>query len=195
MTVLSCPMPGCGFQTEDVDVVGAVAVLNVHAHIHSVPQQAAPPIQRAPKLERPKINLNATTEDWNAFMHRWDTFRLGSGITDAAAPAQLLECAHDQLANIILRADPAFTTVPIADAIKTFKSLAVVPVALGVLRADLSSMRQGPEEPFHTPIQPVCRVRQKPVNLKQTFLGPVLVATLTTMDKSITPTIWFGTSS
>jgi len=83
-------------------------------------------------------------------MRRWDTFRLGSGITDAAAAAQLLECANNQLANIILRANPTFTTVPITDAIKTFKSLAVVPVALRVLHGDLASMRKGPEEPFCT---------------------------------------------
>jgi len=117
-------------------------------------------------------------------MRRWDTFLLGSGITDAAAPAQLLECAHDQLANIILKANPTFTTVPIADAIKTFKSLAVVPVALGVLHADLLCVKD--RRNHFAPMQPACKVRQRPVNLKQTFLGPVLGATQTTMDKSIT---------
>ena len=100
MRILTCPIPGCGFQTDDVDVIGAAAVLNVHAHIHAKTTRPTPPASRAPKLERPKLSLNATTEDWNAFMRRWDTFRTGSGITDTIASAQLLECANEQLGNI-----------------------------------------------------------------------------------------------
>ena len=69
-------------------------------------------------MDRPKIGLNVTTEDWNAFIRRWNTFRIGSGITDATASTHLLECAHDQLTNIILRADPTFTARPITDALK-----------------------------------------------------------------------------
>ena len=78
MVVLDCPIPGCGFQTNDVDVIGAAAILNVHAHAHATASPAPPPFHRAPKLERPKIGLNASTEDWNAFIRRWDTFRVGS---------------------------------------------------------------------------------------------------------------------
>ena len=149
--MLTCPITGCGYATEDVDVVGAAALLNVHAHIHATtPHQATPTVSRAPKLERPKLGLNATTEDWNAFIRRWDTFRTGSGISDNDASTQLLECANEQLGNIILRADPAFTTRPLAEALQRFKSLAVIPVALGVLRADLAAMRQDPDEPFRT---------------------------------------------
>ena len=94
--------------------------------------------------------MNASTEDWNAFIRRWDIFRVGSGIADVAAATQLLECAHDQLTNIILRADPTFAGRPVTDALKTLKSFAVVPVALGVLRSELSAMKQDPEEPFRT---------------------------------------------
>jgi len=157
MVVLTCPMPDCGFATNDVDVIGAAAILNIHAHVHATAPRATAPSQRAPKLERPKIKLerpkiglNVTTEDWNAFLRRWNTFKVGSDITDAAASTQLLECAHNQLTNIILRADPTFTNRPLAEALRTFKSLAVVPVALGVLRAELSSMKQDSEEPFRT---------------------------------------------
>ena len=35
MTVLTCPIAGCGFATPDVDVVGAAAVLNLHALAHT----------------------------------------------------------------------------------------------------------------------------------------------------------------
>ena len=61
---------------------------------------------------------------------------------------QLLECAHEQLTNVILRADADFTTRPLDATLKTFKFLAVVPVALGALHSELAGMRQGPSEPF-----------------------------------------------
>jgi len=103
MTILTCPIAGCGFATEDVDVIGAADILNVHSHIHAAaapPAQAAP-APRAPRLECPKLQLNSTSEDWNAFIRRWDTFRVGSRISDEAASGQLLECTSEQLGNIV----------------------------------------------------------------------------------------------
>ena len=151
MTILTCPIPGCDFSTQDVDVVGAAAILNVHSNVHVASRPPAPPFApRGPKLERPRLRLNSTNEDWNAFARRWNTFRLGSGVTDEAASGQLLECTDGQLGDIVLRADPTFTTRPLVEALKTLKLIAVVPVALGVLRSELYAMRQDLEEPFRT---------------------------------------------
>ena len=152
MTILTCPIPGCGFATQDVDVVGAAAILTVHnnMHIAAPPPAPAPAPSRGPKLERPKLALNSTNEDWNAFFRRWESFRLGSGIQDATASGQLLECTSEQLGNIVLRADPNFTTKPLNDALQMLKSVAVIPVALGVLRAELFAMKQDPDETFRT---------------------------------------------
>ena len=142
MTILTCPIPGCDFSTQDVDVVGAAAILNVHSNVHVASRPPAPPFApRGPKLERPRLRLNSTNEDWNAFARRWNTFRLGSGVTDEAASGQLLECTDGQLGDIVLRADPTFTTRPLVEALKTLKLTAVVPVALGVLRSELYAMR------------------------------------------------------
>ena len=57
MTILTCPIPGCGFATQDVDVVGAAAILTVHnnMHIAAPPPAPAPAPSRGPKLERPKL--------------------------------------------------------------------------------------------------------------------------------------------
>ena len=151
MTILTCPIPGCDFSTQDVDVVGAAAILNVHSNVHVASRPPAPPFApRGPKLERPRLRLNSTNEDWNAFARRWNTFRLGSGVTDEAASGQLLKCTDGQLGDIVLRADPTFTTRPLVEALKTLKLIAVVPVALGVLRSELYAMRQDLEEPFRT---------------------------------------------
>ena len=152
MPVLQCPIDSCTYETADVEAVAAAALINLHAVVHQSPSPAATPPQqpRGPKLERPRIKLNASCEEWNAFIRRWDTFRIGSGITDASATGQLLECTSEDLGNIAIRAYPTFTNLPIADATKILKSLAVVPVALGVLRSELSSMVQGPDEAFRT---------------------------------------------
>ena len=151
MPILNCPIEACGYATPDIDINGAIAILNIHGTIHqNAPQLPAAPVARAPKLERPKIKMNATSEEWNAFHRRWETYRTGSGITDESAAAQLLECTTEELGNITLRAYPRFTTSTREESVRILKSLAVVPVALGVIRTELSSMIQGPDELFRT---------------------------------------------
>ena len=78
-----------------------------------------------PKLERAKLQFNSTNEDWDtywdAFNRRWETFRVGSGIQNDTATGQLLECTSEQLGNIVLRADPTFTSKSMTDALKILK--------------------------------------------------------------------------
>ena len=154
MTILRCVVDGCTFATEDVDVAGAAALLNFHAINHQLTLQTPPQPQQipavttrhAPKLERPKLRENATNEEWNMFSRRWSTYRTGSNITDDVATMQLLECCTDGLGDIVLRAYPSFTSKPIAEALTLLKAIAVVPVALGVLCSELTSMFQGADE-------------------------------------------------
>ena len=151
MVVLQCPIDSCPFRTPDVEVVGAAAVLTIHGSTHTSQPAAPTPAQpRGPKLIRPKIKLNSTNEEWNAFIRRWNTFTVGSNITDVYAPAQLLECTNDSLGDIVLRACPDFTTRPILEATTLLKTFAVIPVALGVVRNELNSMSQDPDETFRT---------------------------------------------
>ena len=154
MVVLKCPIASCDFETDDVDVAGAAVILQIHAVVHQPAAPAPPttaqplPSRRGPKLERPKIKLNSTPEEWNAFMRRWATYKAGSNIADEDAPGQLLECTSPELGDIVLRAYPDFTTKGIAEAITLLRSLAVIPVALGVLRSELDSMIQDPNQTF-----------------------------------------------
>ena len=131
MPELQCPL--CTYKTDDVEAIAAAALLNCHALSHQIAQQAPAAPSQGPKLERPKIKLNATCEEWNAFIRRWETFRTGSSINDNIASGQLLECTTEDLGNITLRAYPDFTSKPIAEATPLLRSLAVVPVALGVV--------------------------------------------------------------
>ncbi len=96
MASLRCPFPECTFRTEELDAAGAAISLQIHGYTHAAPVLAptpAPaPTTRGPKLDRPRIDTNATGEQWNAFIRRWETFKSGSNISDAAATTQLFEC-------------------------------------------------------------------------------------------------------
>ena len=63
----------------------AAAIINVHSNMHTAAPSHALPKMRGPKLKRPKLQLNSTNEDWNAFNQRWETFRVGSGIHNDTA--------------------------------------------------------------------------------------------------------------
>ena len=118
MTILSCPL--CDYSTPDVECVGAASILSAHAISHQQPAQAAPAAvvrNRAPKLERPKVKPSITSEEWNAYFRRWSTYRTGSDIGDDIASSQLLECATEDLKDIVLRAHLTFMNKPIDETI------------------------------------------------------------------------------
>jgi hypothetical protein len=83
MTVINCPFIKCYYSTGETTEGVAIALLKAHILIHSnspssVAVLATP--SRAPKLGRPKIEAGISTEKWNSFVRRWETFREGSGI-------------------------------------------------------------------------------------------------------------------
>ena len=146
-TEIQCPIEGCDFSTGERSEAVAVALLN--AHMVSHPAGPAPHVTRGPKLERPKVSSGIALEDWNIFHRRWMVFRDGSGIDDRSAAAQLFQCADDPLGDALLKMDPEITRRPVSEVMEKMKSLAVVPVALGVLRAELLELKQQRDESFH----------------------------------------------
>ena len=89
-------------------------------------------------------------EVWNGFIRRWEAFKIGSGINDDTAPMQLFQCASDALGDLVLKAHPNIQTESIDIVKKTMRDLAVIPVAIGVRRAELMELRQSPDEQFRT---------------------------------------------
>ena len=143
MVVVKCPL--CDFETEDLDIQIVAAVLNIHAIKHT--QQAS---ASQPKLERPKIDAGVEEEVWNGFVRRWEAFRVGSGISDSTASMQLFQCASESLGDLLLKADPDIHNKPIKDVMSVMRTFAVIPVAIGVRRAELMQLRQEPDELFRT---------------------------------------------
>ena len=145
MVKVSCPLEGCDFQTEDVDASVVVVLLQIHATSHS---SANPSTTKGPKLDRPRIDMGADEEAWNTFLRRWNNFRIGSNIGDSIASVQLLQCAGDDLSEMLLKADSGLTERPINEVLAAMKSFAVIPVAKGIVRAELMQMHQANDESF-----------------------------------------------
>ena len=143
MVILSCSVPGCNFETLDLSDAVVIALLSNHGYAHQLapgPAPAAPSAGRGPKLERPKIDVGVSNEEWNIFVRRWGVFRSGSGMMDL--PSQLFQCAGTVLGDALLRSDPDAVSGTLDKLMGAMRALAVIPVAPGVLRSDLLQLRQ-----------------------------------------------------
>lgn len=147
MVVVECSVPGCEFKTSDVSESMAIALLGKHslAHQNSV-AQSTPAAHRGPKLERPKINVGVSIEDWNVFLRHWEVFRTESNIDEASSPSQLFQCASAALGDSLLMANPNISSESLSQLLTAMRSLAVIPVATCVLRTDLLQLRQERDE-------------------------------------------------
>ena len=113
------------FQSDDVTEALAIALLTNHGLSHTV--TAAPTAIRGPKLERPKVDVGVSLEEWNVFVRRWNVFKSGSGIEDASAASQLFQCTGPALGDSILKTDATATTKSLSDLLAAMRSLAVIP--------------------------------------------------------------------
>ena len=113
---------------------------------------AGPPratvVIKGPKLDRPKVNIGVTLEEWNIFKRRWDVFGSGSGLDPDASSSQLFQCAGDELGDSLLKTDQSIVSKPTSVVMGAMKSLAVIAVATGVMRAELVRMQQERDESF-----------------------------------------------
>ena len=153
MVAIACTIPNCDFKTDDVPEALAIALLANHGLAHqgtlsNVDVPSLPPVPRGPKLDRPKVNIGVSTEEWNVFTRRWEVFRTGSGIDEASAPSQLFQCAENELGDSLLKANPDAASSTLPDLLSAMRSLAVIPVATGVLRTELLQLRQERDKPF-----------------------------------------------
>ena len=84
----------------------------------------------------------------NIFQRRWAAFRKGSGFNDEAASSQLFPCACTTLGDALLKVDPDITDKDVDTVLTVMKQLAVIPVAVGVIRAEFVQMQQSRDELF-----------------------------------------------
>jgi hypothetical protein len=147
MTDLRCSIDGCEYSTGEQETVVACALLGNHSYSHVAGSRTTNQAS-GPKLERPQIDMGASSEEWNIFHRRWVVFRRGSGLREEAASAQLFECACATLGDALLKGDPNITDKDVDTVLTMMRQLAVIPVAIGVLRAEFVQMQQSRDELF-----------------------------------------------
>ena len=152
MVVISCPFNGCTYQTPDESGDIVCTLLKIHAMEHErqqhVPQQSA--AVNMPKLNRPMVDVGIDEEAWIMFTRRWDTFKIGSHIGNDIAPIQLFQCASEQLGDLMLKSDPKLMLRSTEEVLAMMQSIAVIKVAVGVRRAELTKLSQDRDEAFRT---------------------------------------------
>ena len=84
------------------------------------------------------------------FKRRWDVFKDGSQLSPESVSAQLFQCAGNALGDNLLKMDQDITSKAPAVVLDAMRTLAVIPVATGVLRAELTQMQQGRDEPVRS---------------------------------------------
>ena len=145
MVVIECPATGCSYRTADVGEALVLKLLEIHAVEHTSQKVVK---SSPPKLTRPSIDIGADEERWMAFIRRWDTFKRGSSISEADTSAHLFECASAELSELLLRLDQEITLRTETEVLEKMHSMAVIPIARGVTRAELLKMHQLDDENF-----------------------------------------------
>jgi hypothetical protein len=142
-TIIVCEAPGCHVSIEDVSEVIAIARFNSHMLHHSGNAGAGQPaLQRAPKMERPRISQDSSEEVWMNFVRRWNLFKKCTSMKAEELQGQLFLCCDDELGNHLLKIDPLVTDSTESLILEAIKKLAVIPVAISVRRAELIQMQQ-----------------------------------------------------
>ena len=144
MVVVCCSVTGCTYRTADEEPSIVTVLLQLHLTEHSSSSSKI----SAPKLERPQVDTGVNQEAWNAFVLRWEAYKAGSHISDEDASIQLFQCAGQNLTNVLLRSNRRITAQHVDEVLSAMRTLAVIPVARGVTRAELLRMNQANDESF-----------------------------------------------
>lgn len=88
MVVIECFVFDCIFVIEDVfEVLVIVFIINYNIvyRVSAFIVFLVFIVISGSKLERSKVNIGVTLEEWNVFTRRWEVFKLGLGISNVSA--------------------------------------------------------------------------------------------------------------
>ena len=153
MPVLICPVTGCEWQYPcEFSNDQSVEIIKLHVgacHTSSSPTAVSAKV-KAPKINRPMVDMGISQETWNMFRVRWKQFRTGVQICAEEESLQLFQCATEALGNLLLKADPFITDRNVEEVMSVLESFAVIRVSKGVQRADLMKLNQSSNEAIRT---------------------------------------------
>lgn len=145
MPSIQCPIPGCEYETDDLDGVLVAALLTTHAMVHA----AAPASGSAKteKVKRPTISSAGSSEDWTYFKSRWNDYVEATKVKGKERIIQLLECCDEALRRDLTRsASGSLTDKTEVEVLTAIRTLAVREENTMVARVSLHSMTQDRDE-------------------------------------------------
>ena len=149
MTIISCQLPGCDWESPDVSDAVAIALLQNHSIAHNQQSNQAATAAQIEKVRRPTVSYGGTTEDWSVFMTLWNEYVDATQISGKVATIQLLECCEVQLRKDLIRVTGgSLSGKPVNDVLAAIKQLAVRQENTMVARVNLHNMRQDRDEPI-----------------------------------------------
>lgn len=144
MPQVKCPIPGCDYETPDLDAVIVAALITTHATTHPTTSDIQARIE---KVKRPTVTLAGSSEDWTYFLSRWKDYVDATKITGKNLILQLLECCDESLRKDLTRtAGGSLTNKSEQEVLAAIKVLAVREENTMVARVTLHNMRQDRDE-------------------------------------------------
>ena len=142
---LACHLAGFMFKAPGgaAPAVAMAAVINHVAQMHpdQIPRDRDNRI-RLPPLVRPSIDIGCSPAQWADFLTRWTRFRSGCNIPTLQLTTQAMDCFSEELISTADKAVPNIGALDLDHLLREVKAVAVLPVAVGILRATAHSARQ-----------------------------------------------------
>ena len=88
-------------------------MLAAHSTIHMAGPPHAAVVIQCPTLERLKVDIGVTLDEWNIFKRRWDVVVSGSGLDPDASSSQHFQYSGYELGDSQLKTDPSIVSKPI----------------------------------------------------------------------------------
>ena len=147
MPVVSCPIDGCDYKTEDVEAGVVIELLKLHSAAHNQPHAILQSNPRLEKVKRPTISASGTSEEWAYFTTRWNEYVGSTKIAGQDRIIHLLECCDDDLRKNLTRlAGGSLINKDEEYVLAAIKKLAVRVQNVMVARVKLHEMQQDREE-------------------------------------------------
>ena len=163
MVKVKCSVPNCQFETDDASEALVIAILANHGLAHLNSQPVAPvPETRATKSGHRRDNrrVERICSPLGRFPE-WD-----QGSDEASAPSQLFSMCRDRARRQPSKGQPKAASDTLPELLAAMRSLAVIPIATGVLRTELLQLQQERDEPFRA-LQRRCVEKQRLASLRR----------------------------
>ena len=149
---LACYFGGCLFMAPaNAAPAAAMQVIINHVtlvHPDQIPRARDQRIRPPPPLVRPSIDIGCSPAQWADFLARWTRFRSGCSIPADQLTTQAMECFSNDLISTADKAVYNIGALDLDSLLREVKAVAVLPVAVGILRATAHSAKQACGERF-----------------------------------------------